>query len=76
MDYEKTIETIEPNTLWRRKSGSFTHLVYEVVSHNDGIVYYRIYGQRVTMPFPDYIFLRDFERLSDDEVLAITGGII
>lgn len=70
-----TANTIEPHTLWRRKFGSFTHVVYEVISHHGGVVSYRVYGYNIPTPFPDDIFLRDFEQLSVDEALAVTGGI-
>jgi hypothetical protein len=70
---EKT--TIEPNTLWRRKLGNFTHVVYEVITHRGGVVSYRVYGQKMLTPFHDDIFLRDFEMLNADEVLAVTKGI-
>lgn len=70
-----TNSVIEPNTLWCRRIGSFTDVVYEVVSYRHSIVKYRVHRETTDYEYEDTFFLRDFKMLKADEVIAEKGGV-
>ena len=69
-----TDPTIELNTLWRRKTGCFASVVYEVVGYHYGIVKHCVHRKPRIFEYQYDIFLRDFEMLGADDVIAETGG--
>jgi hypothetical protein len=60
--------TIEINTLWKRKIGSYVGC-YEVTDYDGTTVWYIIRGIKHTYHYDAFDWQRDFRQLSDDEVL-------
>lgn len=60
----------EPNTLWKRKAGSYQHVVYELLHDNGAIVSYIVHGKKMVARQCEVgIWERDFVQLGIDETI-------
>ncbi|MEN9755835.1 MAG: hypothetical protein RL755_22 [Pseudomonadota bacterium] len=66
------VAIIENGTLWKRKHGDFTHLVYEVTSISEYQVSYRVkddVARDISVTLYKEQFLKIFRELTPDEIL-------
>lgn len=65
-----TTKTLESNSLWRRKHGSFQHIVYELITDDGGSVNYIVRNKSYPVfQIPKELWVRDFRKLTIDETL-------